>query len=438
MNNRGLFMKTGWLGWVVFTGSLIVVFIMGVVITSVMERRAETRLLPQAIVPIPEGETDPALWGKNFPREYDRFLLTADTTGRTKYGGSYPFSHLERDTLLAYLWAGYPFAIEYNEDRGHQWALLDVRKTGRRDPGKGGKPGTGACMTCKTADAPGLMEEIGVAGFYATPFAEVDARVRHSIGCSDCHDPKTMALVITRPALREALVSMGKNPDSLSHQEMRSLVCAQCHSEYFMATGSYLTFPWKYGLSPEAMERFYDEAGFADWVHADSKARMIKMQHPDYEMFTTGIHAFSGLACPDCHMPYMAEGGVKFTDHYIQSPLNNIGNTCVRCHEWDEDETRARVETIQDNNQQLLQRAELALVAAHREIVMASGAGATDEQLARARALVRSAQLRWDYVSANNGMGFHSPQEAARILATSIDLAHQARESAMQCAKKEK
>ncbi|MGB9589469.1 MAG: ammonia-forming cytochrome c nitrite reductase subunit c552, partial [Candidatus Hydrothermia bacterium] len=359
-------------------------------------------------------------------------LMTKDTTGPTKYGGPQAFSWLDRDTLLRFLWAGYPFSVEYNEDRGHAWTLVDVDRTARRDPARGGKAQPGACLTCKSAEVPGLIAEMGIAGFYKAKFEEVFARAKHPVACADCHDPKTMELRITRPALIEGLIAMGKDTAALTENDMRSLVCAQCHSEYyFEGPEKYLVFPWKYGTTVEAMERFYDELGFSDWTHPTSGAGMIKLQHPDYELYLTGIHAAKGVACADCHMPYMAEGGIKFTDHYVQSPLKNISRACKPCHSGSEEELRARVELIQDNNKQMLERAELALVAAHKEIGAAKAAGATDDQLKEARALVRAAQMRWDYVFSANGMGFHSPQEAARILASAIDLARQAQTTAL-------
>jgi len=421
-----------WIRWVVFFVCLVGVFVLGLATALVMERKGETKLAPVVSLDIPDNETDPAVWGKVFPREYNRFLMTQDTTGPTKYGGPQQFSWLDRDTLLGFLWAGYPFSVEYNEDRGHAWALVDVDRTARRDPARGGKAQPGTCLTCKSAEVPGLMKEMGVAGFYKARFEDVLAKTKHPIGCSDCHDPKTMELRITRPALVEGLIAMGRDTATLTENELRSLVCAQCHSEYYLeGPDRYLTFPWRYGTTPEAMERFYNEIGFSDWVHPVSGASMVKMQHPDYEMYLTGIHASKGVACADCHMPYMAEGGVKFTDHYIQSPLKNIARACKPCHEGSEEEIRARVELIQDNNKQILDRAEIALVSAHREIAGAMAAGASDDQLKEARSLVRAAQLRWDYVFSNNGMGFHSPQEAARILASAIDLARQAQVAAI-------
>lgn len=423
-----------WKGWVVFLLAMVATFVLGLLASSVLERRREaTTLTPAANVADLEG--DNAKWGVSFPREYETWKATAEDGPRTKYGGPGHYDHLANDPRLKILFAGYPFSVEYNDDRGHMHALEDVRATARIDPARGGKLQPGTCLTCKSSDVPGVMQSMGTAEFYHAPFKEISAKLSHPIGCADCHNPKTMELRITRPALREAFKAMGKDIDKASHQEMRSLVCAQCHAEYYFAKtdpsqkkGTYLTFPWKRGTTADDMEAYYEQdVKHVDWVHPISGTPMIKMQHPDYESYQSGVHAYRGVACADCHMPYRSEGGVKFTDHHVQSPLKDINASCGACHRWSEAEIKARVESIQDKNRDLLDRAEDALVAAHTEVGLAMKAGATDAQLADARDLIRRAQLRWDYVAANNGMGFHAPQESARVLATAIDLAQQAR-----------
>jgi len=60
--------------------------------------------------------------------------------------------------------------------------------------------------------------------------------------------------------------------------------------------------------------------------------------------------------------------------------------------------------------------------------------GVADKRLTEALQLHRSAQLRWDFISSENSTGFHSPQEAARILTEAIDLARQAELKARQIA----
>jgi len=417
-----------WFAWLVFFAVMIGVFVLGIVVASLMERRQEAVMQPMVLIPIEEKDyADSDVWGKNFPREYDTWKMTENTEGATKWGGPTQFSWLERDPALKTLFAGYAFSVEYNDDRGHAYTVKDVTGSARVDPSRGGKKFPGTCMTCKSSQVPVLMDKMGIAEFYSTPFDEIKKSVDQPLGCYDCHDPKTMNLHISRPALREALAAMGQNPDKLSHQQMRSLVCAQCHVEYYFKDKTYLTFPWKHGTTVEDMLKYYEERNFTDWVHPTSKTPLIKAQHPDYEVYMTSVHAYRGVACADCHMPYRTEGGVKFSDHYIQSPLKNISNSCAVCHRWSEDEIKKRVEDIQDKNWEMLQRAGKTLVAAHNEVGEAMKNGVPDSKLDDARKLIRNAQFRWDYVAANNGMGFHSPQECARILASAIDLGHQAR-----------
>lgn len=428
---RGSFTK----GLVVFGVMLLATFALVLLLASILQHRSEAAQAPQLLVPMSEDETDPAKWGENFPQQYDGWKATAEMGEETKYGGPRHFSWLERNPQLKELFAGYPFAVEYNEERGHAHALEDVTGTARIDPSRGGKPQPGTCMTCKSPEVPVLMNKMGIAEFYSTPFEEIKQKVQHPIGCSDCHDPLTMNLRITRPALREAFAAMGRDIDQATAQELRSLVCAQCHVEYYFAKkdpaaekGTYLTFPWQNGTTIEDIEKYYQQdVKHVDWVHPVSKTEMIKMQHPDYEIYLTGVHAYRNVSCADCHMPYLSEGGVKYTDHHIQSPLKNISNTCGVCHRWSEAEVKSRVESIQDKTWEVMLRAQDALVAAHSEIGAALAAGATDQQLAPARDLVRRAQMRWDFISANNGMGFHSPQESVRVLATALDLAQLAR-----------
>ena len=416
-----------WRGWALFAAALVATFVLGLLATSILQRREEAR--PQPVLrPLAEFEMDSSRWGENFPRQYDTYRQMFDDTTRTKYGGADPRDLLAETPANVILFAGYGFAKEYRQARGHVWAIEDVTQTERVGPKT---PAT--CWSCKSPDVPRLMAEMGVAEFYAASFEELKAHVTHPIGCFDCHDPSTMKLRVSRPALREAFGRMGKDIDQVSHQEMRSLVCAQCHVEYyFNKPGSYLTFPWDGGMGAEQVEEYYAAADFADWTHAGSKAPMVKMQHPDYEVYTTGIHAYRDVSCADCHMPYRTEGGVKFTDHHVQSPLLNVANSCAVCHRWGEEEIRTRVEAIQDKVREGRDRAEAAIARAHFDVAAAIEAGAADDELAGVRDLVRRAQLHWDYVAAHNGMGFHSPQECMRLLGAAVDLAGQCR---VECAR---
>ncbi len=392
-------------------------------LVSIIERKREAAQFPLKVVEIPEGELDPAVWGKNFPHQYDSFMKTEEDYGQTPYGGSTPYSKLEKYPAMVRLWAGYAFSIDHNEERGHYYAQIDQRNTKRVQVVE--QPG--ACINCHAAEAPQLIAELGWETFNRTPYNELKDRLHFGMSCADCHDPQTMELVITRPALQNALEKMGIDWKQATRQEMRTYVCAQCHVEYyFLGENKVLTFPWSKGLTVEAIEEHYDAYGFKDWTHKETGAPMIKIQHPEFELWSTGIHARSGVSCADCHMPFMRVGAVKVSDHWVRSPLTNLSRACQTCHAWPEEELKARVVAIQDKTAELLRRSEEALLDAIDAIVAARQVGATDEELEKALQLHRAAQLRWDFISSENSTGFHSPQEAARILAAAIDLARQA------------
>ena len=414
-----------WAGLVMVGMTVLVVVVLGLLAISIMERRWESQRPALLLKPINEWEPDNAVWGQNYPREYETYLNTRIDDTKTKFGGAFPKDYLKEDPLQVILFAGYGFSKEYLQARGHYYSIADVTKTKRIK-----KPFNAAtCWTCKSTDVPRMMDKIGVAEFYAANFHDLTDQITHPIGCQDCHDPTTMKLRITRPALREAFASMGRDINQATHQEMRSLVCAQCHVEYYFKPKpkNYLTFPWSKGTSVEDIIAYYDEQKFADYTHPISKTPIIKAQHPDYELYMTGIHAYRGVSCADCHMPYRTEGGVKFTDHHVRSPLLNISNSCAVCHRWSEEDIRTRVESIQTKTSEAMLQAEQALVRAHFDLAAAMQAGISDVDLAEPRKLLRHAQFRWDYISASNGMGFHSPQESMRILGDSVRQAQEVR-----------
>jgi len=218
-----------------------------------------------------------------------------------------------------------------------------------------------------------------------------------------------------------------------TRQELRSFVCGQCHVEYyFKGEGKLLTYPWRNGLNVEQIEAYYDETGFRDWVHAETKAPVLKAQHPEFEIWNQGIHARSGVACADCHMPYRREGAIKISDHQVRSPMFNIARACQTCHRYPEDEIKARVEAIQGRTKALQDRAEDALLQMMDAIQEAEKRGASGQSLAQAQQLHRKAQWRLDFVASENSRGFHAPQETARILGEAIDYARQGQVEAMK------
>ena len=412
----------------IFIGSALLTAGVAALLVNITARQTEGRMLPMKVQEIPEGEIDPAVWGVNFPVEYASFLRTAENYGQTPYGGSDPYSKLERNPSLVRLWAGYAFSKDHNEERGHAYMLQDQLETERVKIVK--QPG--ACANCHSANAPALIAEMGWEEFNHTPYDELKDNLHVGSSCADCHDPQTMELRVTRPAFVNAMESMGVDLSKATRQEMRSYVCEQCHVEYYFAgDNKVLTFPWKNGMNIDDIQQYYDEVGHIDWKHAETGGGLLKMQHPETELYSTGIHAASGVACADCHMPYVREGSVKVSDHWVRSPLDNLSAACQTCHNVDEDELYNRVVNIQNTTAELLRQAEAALLDTIDAINTARTAGATDEQLATAMQLHRWAQMRWDFISSENSTGFHSPQEAARVLADSIDLARQAQLAAI-------
>lgn len=401
----------------------------GLLLTNISTRKLEGRMFPAKVVEIGTEELDPAVWGANFPRQYDSFQQTRVDYGKTPYGGSTPYDKLEKYPFLKTFWAGYPFSVDYREERGHYYAQIDQRETLRTQ--QFSQPG--ACVNCHAAEAPALIRELGWETFNRTPYNELKDRLHLGTSCADCHDPENMELRITRPAFINAMEARGIDLGQATRQEMRSYVCAQCHVEYyFKGENRTLTFPWSQGLTVEDVESHYDRYGFADWTHGVTGAPMIKIQHPEFELFSTGMHARSGVACADCHMPYTRVGGVKVSDHWLRSPLTNLNNACQTCHKIPETELRDRVVAIQDRTASLLRTAEQAIGDAITTIAAAREAGVSEEALEAALHLHRRAQLRWDFVFSENSTGFHSPQESARILANAADMARQAQISAIQ------
>lgn len=426
--------KRPWLAWVLFAGTVTVVFLLGLLAASIIERRMEA-----VFVDVPKTEIKPfeprnEVWGMNYPREFQSYYGTADTSFRSKYNGSAMVDMLEEDPGMVVLWAGYSFSKDYRQGRGHYYAITDIRNIlrtgGPKNSNDGPQPTT--CWTCKSPDVPRIMNEVGVAAFYSGKWAGLGHEIVNPIGCADCHDEKTMNLRISRPALSEAFERRGLDVTKAGYQEMRSLVCAQCHVEYYfnkkiVEGADYLTFPWDNGFSAEEMEAYYDNIEFSDWTHALSKAPMLKAQHPDYEIYMTGIHAKRGVSCADCHMPYISEGGQKFTDHKMQSPLNNVSNSCQVCHR---EETASLIEDVYQRQDRIIEnrnKLEIHLVRAHLEAQQAWGLGATESQMNDILNGIRRAQWRWDYVAASHGGSFHSPVESGRTIANGISIVQEAR-----------
>jgi nitrite reductase (cytochrome c-552) len=413
---------------------------------NIFERKQQARNPFYRVVELNDEIEDPAVWGKNSPLQFDGYQRTVDQQ-RTRYGGSEAIprtpsqadprsvtaqSRLEEDPRLKIMWAGYAFARDFREERGHAYMLDDQTFTERQEVTK--QPGT--CLHCH-ASVYVPYKKLGggdlITGFAAMnrmPYFEARKLVSHPVSCIDCHNPETMQLRITRPAFLDGIRALKAgqgipNYDvntMATHQEMRAFVCGQCHVEYyFKGPEKRLTYPWDKGLKADQILSYYQENQFRDWLHGETAAPTLKAQHPEFEMWNQGIHARSGVACADCHMPYQRVGALKISVHHVRSPLLNINRACQTCHRWSEDELRERVHTIQDRTFEMRNVAMDALVALIGDIKAAAAGGASDAQLASARDEQRQAQFLLDFIEAENSMGFHASQEAMRILGTSIE-----------------
>ena len=391
----------------------------------------------EPLVEVKAMEPDSSIWGKNFPNQYDGLQKTATNNIDTTYGGSSQFSWLERDPRQVILFAGYPFSKDYNDDRGHANAVDDVRATKRlnlndEDP----KHTPATCYSCKSSDNPGLWDEMGMAAYDAMTFNEMTPNIENAIGCANCHEAETMRLIVTNPALKEGLEAQGKDWTPFSRQEMRTVVCANCHVEYYFAgPEKYLTFPWAKGTQIDQIISYYNEIGFKDWEYPETGTPALKAQHPEYEFFTAGsTHYNAGVSCADCHMPYVSDGAAKYSSHDVHSPLINPEAACGQCH-TDTEYVIRRVNTIQDQVANTKIATEDAIIDAINAIKAAAANPNADAALLdQARQLHREAQYMWDFLSAENSTGFHNPEYALKICADATNLARQAQMLAAQAA----
>ena len=417
-------------------------------LVNIMERKQEAKSPYFQVVELTDETQDPAVWGKNFPLQYDAYLRTVDQV-RTKYGGSEAMPHtpseadprsvvaqsrLDEDPRLKTMWAGYAFSVDFRKKRGHAYMLEDQTFTERVQQFK--QPGT--CLHChgsvyvpyKKAGGGDLIK--GFEHYNKLPYQEARKDFTQPVACIDCHDPADDGAarhaagvprghpraqgVAGRARLRRQRAGDAPGDAQLRLRPVPRRVLLQGRREAaHVPVGQ---GPHGRRRSPTTTTR----SGFKDWVHAKTGTHQLKAQHPEFEMWNQGIHARSGVACADCHMPYVRVGAQKVSDHHVRSPLLNINNACQTCHQWPEQELLARAETVQRRTVALRDKAMDALMALIADIEAAKGAGATDAQLADARAAQRRGQFYLDFVESENSNGFHAPQEATRILGEAIDL----------------
>lgn len=409
---------------------------------NILERKTEGKFKFIQVQKISDLEDDPAVWGINYPQHYEDYLKSVDQV-RTLHGGSEAIKRisdendprefvsqdkLKYDPRLVTMWAGYAFSEDYREERGHAYMLVDQIYTKRQNAGQ-----PGACINCHASTYSAMFKlgngnlEKGFHELNKMPYFEAQKNVTHPVSCIDCHNPKDMSLRVTRPAFMKGISEYKKtlgvhNYDvnkSATRQEMRTFACAQCHVEYyFKDKDKTLTYPWSKGIKADDMLAYYNEIGFKDWNHKLTGAKALKAQHPEFETFSQGIHAKSGVSCVDCHMPYKKVGAMKITDHHINSPVLKADISCRTCHNIPEKELVQRVNTIQNRHIEMKDIVFDALVTYIKKLEK----NQNHPKIEKLRKYHRDAQFLFDFVESENSNGFHAPQESARVLVKSLNL----------------
>ena len=206
------FVQRGWSTFSVIVAIAIVAVATAAVtalLVNVFERKSEAKQTYVQLVEVTEDTTDPAEWGKNWPKQYDSYKRTAIST-KTRFGGhggseALPAEKIERDPWLKRMFLGYAFSIDYRDRRGHAYMLEDQENTQRLT-----KPQSGSCLHCHGSVMP-LYRKLGngdaMAGFmetYKWSYQDLNAELHnmgngHPVSCVDCHEPTSMALRVTRP-----------------------------------------------------------------------------------------------------------------------------------------------------------------------------------------------------------------------------------------------
>ncbi|MDP0500564.1 MAG: ammonia-forming cytochrome c nitrite reductase subunit c552 [Verrucomicrobiota bacterium JB022] len=516
-DNGGFALRPVLLPVSVFVIGLVAAVAVASLLINITRQKEEARHVYVRLNEVTEVSTDPVPWGGNWPHQFDSYRRTVDDS--TQHGGSsaLPESKLESDPWLRRLYAGYAFAIDYREARGHAYMLHDQEVTERVTQ----RQQSGACLHCHASVIPtyrrvgrelaglpttqadlenGFQWQHVMAGFeklslmtYEEAHAELfktpdgtpgvhkplfgdavyDESVpgdhdvtgqfeshhvgdAHPVSCIDCHAPDTMQLRVTRPGFVKGIAALAESEDPVPHlpsierwrkgsrsrpydpnvdatrQEMRTFSCAQCHVEYYCASKETLFFPWHKGLKVEQIEavyndhRFPDGSDFYDYTHGETGAKVYKAQHPEFELWSQGVHARSGVSCADCHMPYERQGATKVSSHWVRSPMETMDRSCQTCHNVPEAELRDKVATIQDRTRKMIDRSAVAMTDMLDAIRAAKATDLSEEDIARLDELQRKAMWRLDFISSENSMGFHADQEAVRILGESIDYSRQA------------
>ena len=358
-------------------------------------------------------------WAKFHPEHYASYLLN-EQVFEDKHP-DYPklYSYVDNYPGLQIIWDGIAFSEEYNKPRGHIWSVEDVENISRPKPGA-------VCYACKSADCAELYLE-GAEGWETITWDEAvsSGTFSNPVGCIDCHDPLTHERRISRTYLLEAIDRQGLGDDFVE-ANFQSLLCAQCHVEYFFKPGGTLevTLPWDRGFSIDNIAAYFESyqmpdgsVGYTDFYNPTVDTELVKIQHPEFEVFKsagTNPHDRIGMTCIDCHMPMMELEGKEIRSHWWTSPLRHVEESCASCHAdtdqiyQDTKAIQAEIKTRQGEILELLAEVGLAIEAAQLS-------GYDENLLEEAKENFKNAVLYWDFIAAENSYGFHNPSEARRV-----------------------
>lgn len=388
---------------------------------------AETNLSPD--------EINNEAFAELFPDQYNSFMAGYEE------GTSEPTSKFTEDEqpMLPILYNGSAFAKDYNNTSGHAYAVEDANSSARMDEEVGG-----GCITCKSSAAPTLMHEMGeayydTANYWTEVYPAAEEMGHSSIGCSDCHDPVTMELQVTRPHFVEGMEQQGVDVTEASEDEMRNYVCGQCHVTYYMPSEngeptSKPTLPLAGGYSANDMFAYFQSeevsANFkSDYTSNISGAPMYKPRHPDYETYMQSTHGQLGVDCADCHMPIVEnEEGETYTSHSMVSPLMDMEASCAQqegCHrKQDIPNLQSTVQEKAEAYEATLLEAEDTLATAHYYVNKLITSEADTEVIAQCQELLTYSQWVWDYTASENSNGQHAFDVSMNNLEKSLEVSN--------------
>jgi nitrite reductase (cytochrome c-552) len=407
-----------------------VILVLSIIITSIgcaprdneQGKDNEDEKKPDTTVEIPSPEDmilSAEAWKDEYPLIYESFQRTSrfkdGVTEDPELGGSHPIDYLEENPEIKVLYDGYGFSKEYYAARGHYYALNDVINTARPKAGA-------SCLACKTADYEKLLSKYDD-DLFAMDFHKVSQEAENGISCYNCHrNEPGKQIQATTPQFNAAVGKLDAEP------KPGNMACAQCHVEYYQDPETKeVILPWDNGIEIADVEAYYDEMDYADWKHPRTGTPIIKVQHPEFEMYTGSLHDKMGVTCADCHMPTVEENGQKYKSHWPKSPLKTVEESCGACHGDEIDGLTARVEDIQKEIDRAEREVGEMLVQLIEEFAtVLEDSELDDETINELWDLHRKAQYRWDYVFVENSTGFHNASKARKALSEAKDYAQEA------------